>query len=200
MKFIPISLIYTRLLLGLLLVTFSAVNISHYEFIAITFLTVGLLTDIFDGIIARRLNISTQLLRRLDSTVDLIFFICVAVATYLQSSAFFRSNEWMLGILLGAEALTYVVSYLKFGKEVATHTIGAKLWTLLLFAVLIQLILTSDSGVLFNLMFWAGLITRLEIILIVLVLKDWTSDVPGIFQAFKLRRGEEIKRNKLFNG
>jgi phosphatidylglycerophosphate synthase len=200
MKFIPVGLIYTRLLLGLLLIALSAINIPHFKWIAITFLTVGLLTDIFDGIIARRLNISTQTLRRLDSTIDLIFFISVTIAIYLQSASFFISNALMLGILLGAEALTYVISYPKFRKEVATHTIGAKLWTLLLFALMIELILTSDSGILFILTFWIGLITRLEIILITLALKEWTSDVPGFYQALKLRKGEEIKRNKLFNG
>lgn len=200
MKFIPVGLIYTRLLLGLLLIALSAINIPHFKWIAIICLTTGLLTDIFDGIIARRLNISTQTLRRLDSTIDLIFFISATIAIYIQSTSFFLSNALMLGILLGAEALTYVISFLKFRKEVATHTIGAKLWTLLLFALMIELILTSDSNVLFDLTFWMGLITRLEIILITLTLREWASDVPGFYQALKFRKGKEIKRNKLFNG
>jgi phosphatidylglycerophosphate synthase len=200
MKFIPVALIYTRLILGLSLIALSIINVDHFKFIAISFLTIGLLTDIFDGIIARRLNISTQTLRRMDSTVDLIFFLSVVAAIYLQSPAFFSSNALMIGILLGFEALTYIISYLRFGKEIATHSIGAKLWTLLLFALLIELIVRGDSNMLFKLTFWLGLITRLEIMLITLTVKEWTTDVPGLYQAVKLRRGKEIKRNKLLNG
>jgi phosphatidylglycerophosphate synthase len=200
MKLIPVALIYTRLFLGLLLVALSILNVAHFKVLAILFLTVGLLTDIFDGIIARRLNVSTQTLRRLDSTIDLIFFMAIAFATYLQSPEFFRLNAVKLCILLGFEALTYVVCFLKFRKEIATHTIGAKLWTLLVFAVLIEVILTSKSVLLFNLAFWGGLITRLEIILIIFTLKEWTNDVPSFYHSFKLRKGKGIRRHKLLNG
>jgi phosphatidylglycerophosphate synthase len=76
--YIPKTLIFLRLLIGFIMVILSSLFINHYTIIAIILLTVGLLTDIFDGIIARKLQVSTQLLRRLDSTVDQIFFIAVA--------------------------------------------------------------------------------------------------------------------------
>ena len=67
---IPKLLIFARLIIGLTLIVLSSLNIGHYKMIAIALLTIGLLTDIFDGIIARLLSISTQKLRRLDSTID----------------------------------------------------------------------------------------------------------------------------------
>lgn len=162
-------------------------------------LTVGLLTDIFDGIVARQLNISTERLRRLDSSIDQIFFISVAAATYIQCPQFFKNNALKLGILIGIEALTYIVSYIKFKKEIATHSIGAKIWTLLLFATLIQVILTCESTGLFTACLWVGIITRIEIIAIILVLKKWTNDVPTVLSAIKIRQGKEARKHKLFN-
>ena len=197
---IPKLLIYSRLVLGLTIIFLSNFHFEGYKTIAIILLTVGLLTDIFDGIIARQLKVSTQKLRRLDSTIDQVFFISVAAATYIQCPRFFSENAIMLIVLLSVEALTYLISFLKFKKEIATHSIGAKIWTLLLFATLIQIIGQCQSFVLFNICFWVGLLTRLEIIAIILALKKWTSDVPSFYHAIKLRQNKEIKRHKMFNG
>jgi len=197
---IPKALIFLRLVIGLILIVLSCINIDHYKIIAITFLIIGLLTDFFDGIIARHLNISTQNLRRLDSTFDQIFFISVIIATYIHCPEFFKTNAFKLTILIGSEALTYLISFLKFRKEIATHSIGAKIWALLLFATLIQITIKCQSALLFNICFWVGLLTRIEIIAIVLTLKEWTTDVPSIYHARKLRQGKEIKRYKMLNG
>lgn len=197
---IPKILIFSRLVIGFLIVILSCINIENYKPIAVSLLTIGLLTDIFDGIIARKLNISTQLLRRLDSTIDQIFFICVALATYIQCPEFFKNNILLVSILIGTEILTYAVSFLKFKKEIATHSLGAKFWTLLLFGTLIQVILECQSVYLFQMCFWVGMITRIEIIGIILTLKEWTNDVPSLYHAVQLRKGGAIKRRKLFNG
>lgn len=197
---IPISLILFRLLAGLLIVLFSIIQIPFYKTIIIVLLTLGLLSDVFDGIIARRLGISTVTLRRMDSTVDVIFFLLVAVGAYILCPSFFMMNKVLLIILIGTEALTYVVSFLRFKKEIATHSIGAKVWTLFLFATLTEVIVHCEAPVLFSLCFWIGMLTRLEIIVIVLLLKQWTNDVPSVYHAMQLRNGKDIKRNKMFNG
>lgn len=197
---IPIILILSRLIIGLVIIYLSLIKIDNYKTFTIILLSIGLLTDIFDGIIARHLNISSQKLRRLDSTVDQVFFISVITATYIQCPDFFKTNIHKLVILFGFEILTYLISFIKFRKEIATHTIGAKIWTLILFATLIQIILQCKSDILFNLCFWVGLLTRIEITAIILILKKWTNDVPTFYHALKLRQGKTIKRNKLFNG
>jgi phosphatidylglycerophosphate synthase len=197
---LPIALIYLRLVIGLTIILLSAINIQNYIFFAILLLSIGLLTDIFDGIIARRMNISTETLRRLDSTIDQVFFISFVIATYIYCPAFFENNSVKLIILFGFESLAYLVCFLKFRKEIATHSIGAKIWTLLLFATIVQITLQCQSFILFNICFWVGILTRLEIILIILTLKKWTNDVPTFYHSLKLRQGKAIKRHKMFNG
>jgi CDP-diacylglycerol--glycerol-3-phosphate 3-phosphatidyltransferase len=199
-KQIPFALILLRLFLGLLLCAFYWLKIDYFKYYAIAFLVIGLLSDIFDGIIARKLKVSTPMLRRWDSSVDLIFFICITLATYLSCPLFFRDHAILISVLLGTEALTYIVSFAKFKKEIATHSIGAKVWTLFLFALLVELLLHYHSTFLFQITIWLGVITRLEIIAITLILRDWSNDIPSVYHAIQLRRGKAIRKNKLFNG
>lgn len=200
MNKIPVILIYSRLLLGVSILLLSILHIGHYNVIAIVLFTTGLLTDIFDGIIARRLKISSERLRRLDSSIDQVFFVAVAIATFFQCKTFFYNNYLKLAILLGTEGLTYVVSFIKFKKEVATHAIASKIWTLILFATLIHIMVDCNARVLFEWCFYMGMISRLEIIAILLILRKWTNDVPSVYHAILLRKGKEIKRHKLLNG
>jgi phosphatidylglycerophosphate synthase len=171
-----------------------------FRAIIIALIVLGLLSDIFDGIIARRLNISTEKLRRMDSTVDQFFWLCIVVSAYIVSPVFFKDNLVAILILLALEATCYVISFLKFKKEVATHAIASKIWTLFLFATLIQVIATGNSVLLFYVCFYLGVISRLEIIFILLILKDWTNDIPTVYHAVLIKKGKPIKRHKLFNG
>ncbi len=200
MRHLPKALIYSRLVLGLLIIGSNFFDIENYSAIVVTLFTIGLVTDIFDGIIARRLNISTESLRRLDSMIDQVFFILVTAATFIHSPHFFYENKFKLLLLGSAEAIAYLICYLKFKKEVATHAILSKVWALILFATLIQIMTTNTSTTLFELCFYVGIVTRLEIILILLILPYWINDVPSLYHAIQLKNGKPIKRHKLFNG
>jgi phosphatidylglycerophosphate synthase len=197
---IPILLIFGRLITGFFILYASLVAINNYAIIVTILISLGLLSDIFDGIIARKLNVSTEKLRRLDSTIDQVFYLCIVLASYIHCPAFFKDRKIEIAIILAVEALAYLVCFLKFKKEIAFHSIGAKIWSLFLFALLIQITFTCSSNIIFQLVFWIGIITRLEIIAITLVLKKWTNDIPSVYHAFLLRKGKTIKRNKLFNG
>lgn len=200
MKKIPIALICLRVAIGVGLLALSLLHLNSFSVIAVVLIAVGLLSDVFDGIIARRLGISSEKLRRLDSTADQVFWSLVAIATFVQCPGFFYTNYIKLIILVSVEAATYMVSFIKFKKEVATHAISSKLWVLTIFATLVQVTVTCNSALIFQICFYVGMITRLEIICILLLLKNWTNDVPSVYHAVLLRKGKQIKRNKLFNG
>jgi len=199
-KQIPIALIYSRLVFAALIILLAIQQPAHYRLLINVLLVTGLLTDVFDGIIARSLKISTVKLRRLDSIVDQVFWISALVAAYLICSTFFKEHAILLFLLLAAEAMTYGVSYIKFKKEVATHAISSKFWTLLILATLIQIISSCDSSWLFMTCFYVGMVTRMEIMAILLLLSQWENDIPSVFHAIRIRQGKKIKRNKLFNG
>jgi phosphatidylglycerophosphate synthase len=196
MNNIPKALIYSRIVLGVIILLLAIFPVIHFRAIIIALVAIGLLTDIFDGIIARRLNISTVKLRRMDSNVDMFFWVSIIIACYIISPNFFQDNWLKLSILISLE----VVSYIKFKKEVATHAIVSKFWALVLFATLIQLIAVGNSVILFNVCFYLGVLTRIEIILMLIVIKKWTNDIPTLYHAFRIRKEKPIKRHKLFNG
>jgi phosphatidylglycerophosphate synthase len=199
-KRVPILLIFSRVIFGLIIVGLSLLHISYFKAVIVCLIASGLLSDIFDGIIARRLGISTPKLRRLDSTVDQFFWLMIAVSAYIINAAFFKNNLLLIILLIVLEGLCYVLSYIKFRKEVATHAIASKIWTLVLFATLIQIIAGTPSQILFCICIYLGMLTRLEIISIFIIIKTWTSDVPTVYHAVLLRKGKPIKRHKLFNG
>jgi CDP-diacylglycerol--glycerol-3-phosphate 3-phosphatidyltransferase len=201
MKQLPYILIYMRLALGLAIIPLSLLHVPHFPVIALGFLAFGLVSDFFDGYIARHLGVSTEKLRRLDSSVDVVFFLGIGVATVIHCPDFLlREKQLPLIALITSEVMIYVVSYFRFQREVATHSIGAKIWTLFLFATLVELLLHCRSGILFEITFWLGLATRIEIAAILFVLRNWTTDVPSVWHAVQLRKGRPIKRYKVFNG
>lgn len=197
---IPICLIYSRLLLGFVVLALSLYPVPNGKFWIISIMIWAIVSDIFDGVIARSLNISTPKIRRLDSSVDQIFWICTLVGVFFICKDFFVANYIKLLLVSVLETLTYVVSFIKFRKEVATHAFLSKVWILSVFAVLIQIVISCQSSTLFNICIFLGVVSRIEIIAILLVLKKWTNDVPSIYHALLLRQGKEIKRHKLLNG
>ena len=197
---IPIGLIYSRLILGFVVLFLSIYKFDLSRYFIVSIMIWAIVSDIFDGIIARKLNVSSQKLRRLDSSIDQIFWICALIGTFILCKNFFIENEIKFFTILFLEGLTYLISFLKFKKEVATHAILSKFWALTVMATLIQVVLTCNSIVLFNVCIYFGILTRIEIIAILLILKNWTNDVPSFYHAILLRQGKKIKRNKLFNG
>ncbi len=185
-------LIYSRGVFGGVIIALAILKPHHSRLLILTLIGLGLLSDIFDGIIARKLNISTSKLRRMDSNVDQFFWFCVVAGAYILSPGFFKTNLVLIIILLSAEAACYILSFLKFKKEVATHAVSSKIWVLLLFATLIQVIATGNSVLLFYICFYVGIATRVEIISILLILRQWTNDIPSVFHAVALRKGKNI--------
>ena len=82
-RHLPLALMYARLVLGLVLLALAWLGVAHFAALAGGLITAGLLTDIFDGIVARQLGVSTEKLRRLDSTIDQVFWTSVVVSKCL---------------------------------------------------------------------------------------------------------------------
>ncbi|GAB2768983.1 CDP-alcohol phosphatidyltransferase family protein [Salinimicrobium soli] len=199
MKKIPFLLIYSRILIGFIIGVIAFLEIQHQAIWIVVLMFLGLLTDVFDGIIARNLNVATEKLRIWDSNVDQFFWLMVIGSIFYLNFDFIQENLLWIGLVVFLEILCYLVSYLKFRRPIATHSILAKLWTLTLLAFLIDLALNGNSFVPFVICVVLGIVSRIEIILIILKLKKWTTDVPSVFSVSKLNRGLPIRKNKLFN-
>ncbi len=126
MKNIPFLLIYSRILIGILIVILAIIQIDSYPIWIVSLMSLGLLTDVFDGILARKLNVSSQKLRIWDSNVDQFFWLAVISSIFILNINFVKSNILWLSLIVLFEIMAYVISYLKFKKSIATHSILAK--------------------------------------------------------------------------
>lgn len=153
----------------------------------------GLLSDIFDGIIARKLNISTEKLRRLDSTVDQFFWLAIGATLLFVQFNFIKAHWLGFSAILLAELLIYLVAFVKFKKEVATHSWGAKAWSISMLIFVVELILSGTATYTYFIWVALGLVSRVEIIAIFLILNTWQADVPTFWHAFKLRSMDQSR-------
>jgi len=199
MSKLPFLLVYSRILIGLIIGLLAIYKPSNHLIWIVFLMVFGLLTDILDGIIARKLNISTQKLRVWDSNVDQFFWILVISAVFYLNSDFIKHHKVWIGVVVLLELTSYLISFIKFKKTIATHSILAKLWTLSLLWFLIDLMLNSVSKFPFYICIVLGIVSRTEIIIIILRLKKWATDIPSVFVVSKINRGIKIKKSKLFN-
>lgn len=114
---LPQKLIVLRLLLAPIIL-FLAWKFKTDATLAILILMyIGLLSDIFDGIIARKQNCSTEKLRRLDSQVDMIFWVSIGISSCVIYPELINSNKYSIAFVFTMEGLCYLISLLKFRKE-----------------------------------------------------------------------------------
>lgn len=200
MKNIPLLLIGFRLLLGPVMILLTYNYGDDVRMILVVLLLLGILSDIFDGIIARNTGVSSAKLRRMDSQTDLIFWLCAGWCAWLLNPEIVIGNKYPIITIFVMEGLTYVFSILKFSKETCTHALLSKLWGLTLFAAFVSIIGFGHAGIPMVLAFAFGIISHIDVYLIILLLPKWVHDVPSAWHAWQIRQGRDIKRNKIFNG
>jgi CDP-diacylglycerol--glycerol-3-phosphate 3-phosphatidyltransferase len=127
---VPVTLTTLRLLLGPV-VAILAWTFAPGRWIAGCTVT-AIFSDIYDGIIARRLHIETPLLRRYDSVADTIFYLAIAWAAWRLHPEVIRENSAILIALFSLEILRYVFDFAKFRREASYHMYSSKLWGLVL--------------------------------------------------------------------
>lgn len=178
----PYLLVYSRLLIAVYFI-FVAIFKQLQDPIAVSLLVIfAVLSDVFDGIIARKLKIDSTHLRQLDSRVDTIFWITLLYVLLVMENSFVRSHATALFILLASEIFLQAFGYLKFNSALALHTYAAKAWAVLLTLSVLQILLGENAEILFYTMFAWGLIAQLEVALIIFKMKTLRVDVSSIFK------------------
>ncbi|UMQ43852.1 CDP-alcohol phosphatidyltransferase family protein [Chryseobacterium sp. Y16C] len=199
MKTIPYILIIIRFLLAPIILFLAYFQGIETRFLLLSLMYFGLLTDIFDGIIARKIGASSEKLRRLDSQTDLVFWLSLGFAAYFLNPELIKSEWKGILLILLMEALCYVVSILKFGKETCTHAFLSKMWGISLLIAFTYLIGFQQAGWAFYLTVILGFISHIDVIMIILFLPKWQYDVPSSYHAWKIRNGKERKKSIFFN-
>ena len=160
----------------------------------------GLISDILDGIVARKMNVSGEKMRRLDGVVDLLFWLSVGASAWLIYPGIISELTTLMAMVFIMEALCYLVSIVKFGKEASAHAFLSKMWGLSLLLMFTNLIGFGNAGATFYFSAILGMLSQLDVIMITFLLPRWQHDVPSSYHAYLIRKGRSFKRNKYLNG
>jgi phosphatidylglycerophosphate synthase len=190
LTYIPISLVILRFLIAPFLL-WDAIDGKTSIWFIVAFV-VAFLSDIFDGIIARKLGVSNAQLRQADSWADLTLYICVVTSAWLVHREVVIACHLPLLILLAAQLMWWLVNLVKYGKGASYHTYSAKLWGITLFVATVALFGFNHAVTAIWISCIIGAIHSIEEIAMTLILPVWKHDVLSIFHALKLREESRI--------
>ncbi len=149
---------------------------------------VALVSDIFDGVLARRWSCDTAGVRLFDSMADTVFYLCVAVALRVGQPAVWGNLSGLLIPLLTLEVLRFGLDFAKFGKPASYHSYLAKCWGLTMAVGVVAVFWLRHSSPLLSFALMLGIACNLEGLAMSLVLPVWRKDVKTIRAAWQLRR------------
>lgn len=162
-----------------------------------TLLLISFITDILDGIIARKFNLRSNLGSQLDSAGDTVTFI-VAMTGLLKFEEGFlleQKNLLILSIMLYLFRLLFSVA--RYKKPSSFHTYLAKIAAVLQGVFFITVFYLGPINILFFITVIISMLVSVEEIILILMIPKWRSDVKGLFWILKNKKGEAIvKRNE----
>jgi len=182
-RHIPFGLTTLRLLLGPVALGCALAGVARFVFLPI--LIVGTLSDIFDGILARRFGVATPALRRYDSITDVIYYLFILGALWRLCHAVVIQNLWAVAVMLFTEAAAVLVCAAKFRKYPATHSWLAKFYGLCMLGCLIALLAFNAGSWAIILLAIVALVTNSEIIAMHLMADKPPVDVRSIFSLWR---------------
>jgi CDP-diacylglycerol--glycerol-3-phosphate 3-phosphatidyltransferase len=148
-----------------------------------TLVTLAFLSDIFDGVVARRVGVATDSLRFADSVVDLAFYAGATVAVFIRAPATLVELRWPLAAVGALELARLVLELAKFGRMAAYHMWSAKLWGIALWLGFSEVFLQARAGPFFRLAVGLGILADLEGLIASMLLRTRQRDVRTLWHA-----------------
>lgn len=148
---------------------------------------VALVSDILDGVLARRWGNETPMLRVSDSIADTVFYLGVAGALWILMPDVFRNNRYLFTALFTLEGLRYLFDFLKYRRTASYHSHLAKLWGIVLAVAMIGVFAFAGSEILVRTALGVGIAVNIEGIVMSAMLPRWKNDVKTLGAAWRLR-------------
>jgi CDP-diacylglycerol--glycerol-3-phosphate 3-phosphatidyltransferase len=189
---IPWLMAGARALLGPIMIVGERAGWSGLTLAAIV--VTGLLSDIFDGVLARRWHSDIATVRLFDSMADIVFYLGCAIALWMRLPGVVHDFAVPIVMVAGLELLCLAVAFIKFGKLPSYHSYLAKTWGLALASALVAAFVTEHPAAWLVAALVLGTLSNLEGLAMSLVMPVWRQDVKTLAEAWRLRgivrRGE----------
>jgi CDP-diacylglycerol--glycerol-3-phosphate 3-phosphatidyltransferase len=181
-----LTLTVTRLLLGpamVLIATFGGDGrLLGAGVIAAT------LSDIFDGVVARRFGVASAGLRRFDSMADTVFYVGAGAALWLRHADLLRMRWPLIVAFIVMQVGGHLFDVWKFGRDTSYHTWSGRAFGVALCVSCTLIFWTGRGGVWLTAALVVGLVAHVDAFVISVILPTWHHDVKTIRNALRLRR------------
>ncbi|HEY4715018.1 MAG TPA: CDP-alcohol phosphatidyltransferase family protein [Candidatus Paceibacterota bacterium] len=146
------------------------------------------LSDAIDGILARRLKISSERGAFLDSLGDILLLVVAVLGAFWFEPGLFAENKLPILLVLGLYAFLSFIVYIKYRRPSSFHTYLAKATFVLLAIFFVYLFFFGFSKLLFYAVIVLSTVELLEEIIIALLLKQNKTNVKGLYWVLKSGR------------
>jgi CDP-diacylglycerol--glycerol-3-phosphate 3-phosphatidyltransferase len=161
----------------------------HREELFKWLLALSFFTDAIDGLLARRYHVTSKAGSRLDSVGDDLTVLAAFLGMLVFKMDFVRQQQVILILLAGLWLVQTVLALVRYHRMSSFHTWLAKGAAMLQGAFLLLLFFLPSPPL--WLFYSAAIATGLDLveeIVMILLLKEWTADVKGLYQAFRERK------------
>ena len=160
----------------------------HLREVFTWFLLISYSTDMIDGILARKLKITSPRGSQLDSIGDQITFIIGLLGLLIFEFTFISENYVLILIAFVPYIVQMLLAFKKYSKATSFHTYLAKLSALTQGVFILLSLFFHPFYSLFYFMIVLGFIETFEEIILISMYKEWAADVKGIYWALRDKR------------
>jgi CDP-diacylglycerol--glycerol-3-phosphate 3-phosphatidyltransferase len=141
------------------------------------------LGDLVDGLLARRMNLTSEVGALLDSFADVSFFLAVFLSFLPQLLAAHTLWVWLLVIAM-IRFVSYLIGYVKYRSFSSLHTWLNKAVGFLL-GIYPLLLMVSHAKIVVLILGTIATVSALEELLITILSKNLDRNQKSIFESFK---------------
>jgi len=141
----------------------------------------ALLSDIFDGLIARLWNLGSRLGAVLDSVADTLLMLVSCYGIWVFHPEVIREHAWLCGTAVGLWLLEDLLALLRYGRLSSFHTYLSKIVANLLGLFIGWLFLFGFEPSLLYLAAGTSILASLEELALLRALPQWRANVRGLW-------------------
>jgi phosphatidylglycerophosphate synthase len=150
-------------------------------------LAAAFLSDVLDGMLARRTGQATPSLRYADTIVDTIFYVAAAIALRVAVPDAYAGLWFPLVTVIVVHVSRSTFELTKYGRVASYHMWSSKVLGLILVVAFSVAFVTGRPTPLLEVALWLGILNEIEGFVASLILPDWRCDVPSVFHALSRR-------------
>jgi CDP-diacylglycerol--glycerol-3-phosphate 3-phosphatidyltransferase len=150
----------------------------------------ALLSDIFDGLIARVFALESRLGAILDSVADSLMMLVSVYGIWVFHAEALREHAWLCGTAVGLWLLEDVLALLRYRRLSSFHTYLSKIVANLLGLFIGWLFLFGFEPWLLYLAAGMSIVASLEELTLLWLLPQWRADVRGVWWLLREERGK----------